>query len=87
MSPAVATSWITPPRLAAQLGVDVHAILAWIKAGELRAVNLAVNANGKRPRWKIGVADLESFLARRAATPPIKAVHRRRHQEGITEFF
>jgi hypothetical protein len=87
MSTVTVNRWTTPPKVACELGVDVHAILAWIKAGELRAVNLAANANGKRPRWKISPSDLEAFLARRASQAPTTPVRRRRKQEGVIKFF
>lgn len=76
---------LTPPALAKNLGINVHKILAWIKSGELRAVNLG---NGNRPRWRILPDDLELFLARRAAQPAAKAARRqKKKQADVIEFF
>jgi len=79
-------SKLSPPELAAQWGVDTHKVLAWIRSGELRAVNLAARIGG-RPRYKIDLADVAVFEARRAAGPQPKAARRRRQPEGITQYF
>jgi hypothetical protein len=78
---------ISPPALATQWGVDVQKILTWIRSGELRAVNLATDRNG-RPRYAIDQADIAVFEASRAVTPPARPVRRRRaSQEGVIQFF
>jgi hypothetical protein len=78
--------YLTASQVAERLVVDIHAILGWISRGELRAVNVASDPNGRRPRWRIDPADLAVFEARRAAVPPV-TVRRRRQQEGIIKFF
>jgi excisionase family DNA binding protein len=76
---------LTPPEAARQIGVSADKILAWIKAGELRAWNSALRAGG-RPRWRIDVADLAAFEASRAATAaPVRV--RKRPAVGVTEYF
>ena len=50
------------------LGVADAKILAWIRSGELRAVNLARSRNG-RPRYAIDVADIEAFERSREVVP------------------
>lgn len=62
---------ITPPTLAKQLGVKTEKIHTWIKAGELRAVNVATRPNGQ-PRWVIMPDALADFLTRRSAVPTPK---------------
>ncbi len=49
----------TPPQCARLLGVTVGKVLIWIRAGQLKAVNLS---SGDRPRWKIHPDDLQRFL-------------------------
>jgi len=47
-------------------GVGVHKVLGWIRRGELKAINAAVNQHG-RPRFLIDLADVADFEQRRAA--------------------
>ena len=80
-------SYLTPPQVARQFGIDAKKITGWIRRGELKAVNLATTTSG-RPRWKISPADLEAFLAARSAGPmPKVSRQRRRKTPGITEYF
>ncbi|MGH7137562.1 MAG: helix-turn-helix domain-containing protein, partial [Pirellulales bacterium] len=62
------STWLTPPQLAKQLGVQAEKVLGWIRSGELRAVNVADRA-GRRPRWRISAETIEEFLRRREAVP------------------
>jgi excisionase family DNA binding protein len=82
----VAVSYLTPPTVAERLGIDVHRVLGWIRRGELRGVN--VGDGSQRPRFRVSEADLQVFLAARAAgpAPKIARVRRRRNPE-IVEFF
>jgi excisionase family DNA binding protein len=79
----------TPAQVGQQHGVDRETVIAWIKSGELRAVNLARKPGG-RPRYKIDVADLDAFLERRSVQPrtasPCRRSRRRPHGDVI-EFF
>jgi hypothetical protein len=77
---------ITPPALAAQWGIDVGKVITWIKRGELRAVNLALDPNG-RPRYAIDQADIAVFEASRAVTPPAPRTRRRRADPNVINFF
>ena len=53
MTPAVSRRYLTPRDIASDLGCNLSKVLAWIKAGELRAVNIAVRADSRKPRWRI----------------------------------
>jgi hypothetical protein len=61
-------TWLTPPRLAKQLGVQADKVLSWIRSGELRAINVADRAS-HRPRWRISAEATEEFFRRREAVP------------------
>jgi excisionase family DNA binding protein len=74
---------LTPPEVAARWGVSADKVLAWIRNGELRAVNAATRAHG-RPRWLVDLADLEVFEQRRAARP-VQPAPRRRRQPASAE--
>ena len=78
--------YLTPPQVAERLGVDGHKILSWIRAGELRAVDVGDGA--RRPRYRVAESDLATFLAGRSAGPEPKITRvRRRRDPQITEFF
>jgi hypothetical protein len=80
-------SKLTPPELAAEYGIEPAKVLAWIKSGELRAVNIATKPTG-RPRYRIDRADVLVFEQRRVAGPPAaKSGRRRRQDPGVIEFF
>jgi excisionase family DNA binding protein len=78
----------TPPELAKQYGVSPDKVLAWIRAGELRAINVATRLGG-RPRYRISEEDLAAFEARRAARPSPKRQRPARPREAndVIEFF
>ncbi|MCB0909936.1 MAG: helix-turn-helix domain-containing protein [Nocardioidaceae bacterium] len=62
---------LTPPEVAKLWGIKPHKVLAWIRSGELRAMNAAEQLGG-RPRYLIDLADLQAFVKARQATadPP-----------------
>jgi hypothetical protein len=77
---------LTPPELAARYGVEPAKVLAWIRQGELRAINLATRPTG-RPRWIIYEEDVAVFEDRRAAKPPVKPERRSRRATTEEVFF
>ena len=70
-------AWMTPPAVAALLGIDPAKVISWIKRGELRAVDLA-EVRGGRPRYRIAPEWLEQFLLARQTTPAPKPVRQRK---------
>jgi excisionase family DNA binding protein len=77
---------LTPPQLARRLGVSPDKILAWIRSGELRALNAATNRGG-RPRWLIDEADVMTFETLRSAPSRPSTRRRRRSMDQVIEFF
>jgi excisionase family DNA binding protein len=79
---------LTTRQVAERYSVDPDKVLAWIRAGELAAINVAEKAGG-RPRYRIDPADLAAFEARRQVRPQERATRCRRRgaQTGVTEFF
>ena len=57
---------VTPPQLAAEWGIDPAKVLRWIRAGELRAIDVST-VRGGRPRFLIDRADIAAFEAARSA--------------------
>lgn len=67
----------SPAQVADRFAVGVHVVLAWIKSGNLLAINVA-SANRQRPRWRITAEAVEIFEARHAARPISPKQHRQR---------
>lgn len=77
---AQARTKFTPPELAARWGIDPAKILAWIKSGEIRAID-ACTVQGGRPRYLIDQHDVFVFEEAREvipACPPPRARRARR---------
>lgn len=82
--------WFTPPQVARSRQLRVGKVLAWIRTGELAAVNCAERRGG-RPRWRISAEALAAFDAARSnraafrARPPPRP--KRRRDDGVIEYF
>lgn len=74
--------YLTPPQYAKTLGVEPPKVIAWIKRGELRAVNVALNQYG-RPTYKIPLSAIVEFEERRSAKQPVKPARRNRQKEDV----
>jgi transposase len=77
---------LTPPMIARRFGVSADKIVAWIRSGELRGVNVAAKSNG-RPRYVVDEADLAAFELRRTAKPKEAATKRRKANQNVIQFF
>jgi excisionase family DNA binding protein len=75
-------TFITPNQLAKTLGIKPDKILAWIHAGQLVAVNVAANANGQRPRWRIDPDEVTRFLKSRQNKQAGETKAIRRHRKS-----
>jgi hypothetical protein len=76
--------------LAERWGVPIKKIHALIDAGELVALNVALNPHGAKPRYRITETEIEAFEDRRRSQPkqvPIRSRRRRKAAVGITEYF
>jgi excisionase family DNA binding protein len=77
----------TPRELARVLRVSPDRVRAWIKSGELGAIDTARHRCGK-PRYVILPHHLAEFERGRAAAAPAKPQRRRRRQPaGYIDFF
>ena len=76
----------TPNELARVLRVSPDRIRAWIRAGELGALDTARHRCGK-PRCVILPHHLAEFERRRSAAPPPKAPRRRRRQATAVDYY
>jgi hypothetical protein len=86
MSPkAHSPQWRSPPQIADLLRIEAEKVIAWIKSGQLIAVNVG---NGPlRPRYRISQESLDDFLRRRQTQPPAPRPVRRRKQTSVREYF
>jgi Helix-turn-helix domain len=82
---ATAKTKLTPPELARLWGISPEKIVGWIRSGELAAVNMATNRQG-RPRWAIDIEAVRAFERSRAATPVPTPRRRRRQAEEYIRF-
>ena len=76
MSVPLDRQYLTPPQLAERWGVSPEKVYAFIRSGELRAINLATQRGG-RPRYAISYEDAEAFERSREvvaapSSPPVK---------------
>ena len=68
VTPTINRQKFTPPQVARRWGIGVEKGIAWIRSGELKAINTATRSNG-RPRYLIDEDDLAVFEARRIGMP------------------
>ena len=76
----IESQMLSPPQVAARWGVKADKVIALIGKGELKAVNVALNAAG-RPRWKIFVDEVRRFEDARSNRAPVPKPQRRRRRE------
>ena len=77
---------LTPPEVARSWGISPDKVVAWIKSGELRAID-ASTRRGQRPRYLIDVDDLADFEARRSCSPAPKPRRQRRQPDRVFTFY
>jgi hypothetical protein len=82
---------LSVPAIAQELSLSPDKIRAWIKSGELVAMNLATDRNGRRARYAISRDSLDEFLRGRQVVPSgAKSTTRRLHRRptnGVKQFF
>jgi transposase len=66
-------------------GVGEHTILAWIRSGELRAINVGVSPGKKKPRWRISAESLAQFEAARTLATPSTPARRKRVTAAVCD--
>lgn len=79
----------TVPQIAERLHVKAEIVLAWIKSGELVAIDVSRNRK-TLPRWRITLEALQAFVDSRSSVKPVKASKPRRKKPcdpGFVEYF
>lgn len=80
---------LTPKQVADRYGIRVPVVLAWIRTGQLAALNVARSPQAKRPTWRVTTASLVAFELARTGSPVVPATRRRKRQQaaGVIEFY
>jgi transposase len=70
-------------------GVGEGTILAWIRSGQLRAMDVARHQGGGRPKWRATESAVRAFEEMRAVLPaPVPARRGRKSQDdSIVQFY
>ncbi len=76
---------LSPRQVAANYGVAHDKVLRWIKAGELKAIDVSTKVGG-RPQFKIAPSDLKAFEQARAVVPPAKPTRQRKRNPSVKQF-
>jgi excisionase family DNA binding protein len=72
--------------LCERFAVGEHTVLAWVRSGELRAIDVS-RKQGGRPKWRITQEALEAFALARTSTPPPPRGRRRNKPADVIEFY
>ncbi len=78
--------WLTPPEVARRYGIKADRVIAMIRAGVIRAIDVA-SPGSRRPRFRIHEADLVAFEHRREVRPLSQPNRRRQKNRDVIEFF
>ncbi len=74
-----------PSEIAAHLRVDVHSVLAAIKSGRLRAIDVR-RPGASRPRYRITADDLADYRRLLAVQTPVPRARRRNNMAGVKQY-
>jgi hypothetical protein len=66
--------------------VGADKVRAWIRSGELIAVNVAADLGGK-PQWRITPESVEVFERRRSSEPAPKLQRRRKRLPEVRDYY
>ena len=81
------TKTVTPSVVAERYGCKPETVIGWIRAGELRAIDVS-SKGSKKPRFRIDEADLAAFEAGRVVgQKPTKKPRRRKPENKVIRFF
>ncbi len=69
-------------QVAKRYRISPNKVLDWIATGQLRAVNVAANPQGARPRWRVTTEAIAAFEALRSS-PPAPSVRTARRGDYV----
>jgi excisionase family DNA binding protein len=68
-------------------GVSEHTVLAWIRSGELRAINVGRRPGARKPRWRVTAEALRAFEERRTPTTTPPRTRRPKQAPDVIQFY
>ena len=77
--------YLTPPKIADRFGCKPESVIAWIRSGELAAINLA-RQGSLRPRFRVSPEALATFEQVRTVVPRTPPARRPRQNPAIKRF-
>lgn len=78
---------LTPPEVARRWRISPEKVIAWIRKGELPAIDVSSRPGVRRPRYRIDPADLGQFEQTRRVLPLAKSQRRNRNTGNVTDYF
>lgn len=88
MTPVVSPDparYLTPPEIANRFGCKPETVIAWIRSGELAAINLA-RRGSLRPRYRVSPEALATFEQTRSVVPRTPPVSKPRQNPAVKRF-
>jgi hypothetical protein len=82
----VSRAALTTAEIAELATVSVEVVLAWFRAGTLRAYNVA-RPGCRRPRWRVDPSEWERFKQARQAGPAERSPRRKRKEAEEVVFY
>jgi excisionase family DNA binding protein len=73
--------------VAEHYGVTAGTVLAWLRSGELRAINVGRRVGARKPRWRITPEALAAFERRRTPSPTPAPTRRRKRAADHVMFY
>lgn len=77
---------LRPRQIAKEWGIRVATVLAWIRSGELPAIDVSAKPGVSKPRFLVDRAELEAFERRRSVRPPQQKRRRRPQPRDVIQF-
>lgn len=78
---------LTVKEVAERYGVGTHTVGAWIRNGELRALQVGRSLTKKRVTWRVTESALADFELLRSSSPPSTVTTRRRRKHETPRYY
>jgi hypothetical protein len=72
--------------LCERFAVGEHTVLAWIRLGDLRAIDVS-RIRGRRPKWRVSAEALAEFEAARTPAPSPPQPRQKKQAADVITFY